>query len=315
MPRRDIAFDHPPFAALPTDLVTVGRRGETVAVHVAGRLSSERVPVICLAGYTRNMADFADFAPLLQRRLGDDWPVVLIDLRGRGRSADRRGPADYAVPADARDIGEVARALGTERAAFVGQGHGGQVVMALAARRPGLIAAAVLVDAGPASEAQSLIRLRSNHEAIAQQRGASGLTVMLRRMLQAGYPDAPREALDGLAARHVIVDRHGRARPLYDPALIARLKDLAYDDVLVPQWGLFDLLGQVPVMFVRTELTDQLPRALLEQMRQRRPEAPSVEIARQGSPALLDREEEVDPIAEFIAAAVRQDVSRPARRA
>lgn len=306
MPRRHIPTDYPPFAALPAQLITVGGPEERIAVHVAGRLGPGATPLICLAGYTRNMTDFADFLPLLQQEAGPDWPVILIDLRGRGRSADRARAKDYSTLADARDMAEIARALAIEHAVFLGQGHGGQVVMALAAQWPALIAGTVLIDAGPALAPRSLIRLRSNAQAIASLRGEGGLAVMLRRMLAADYPGRSPEQLDRLAARNQFVDARGRAMPLYDPALIGRLKDFGTDDVLAPQWPLFDLLDFAPLLIARSALTDQLPPDQLEEMLARRPDASRLAIAGQGSPALLDRAEEAAAIAGFLKMAVAQ---------
>ena len=300
MAARSVPADHPPFAALPVRFVTVGGAEERLAVHVAGRLADDRLPVLCLPGYTRNMSDFTEFADLLRQRLGPNWPLVLVDLRGRGRSSDRGRADDYTSVADARDIAELARALAIDRAVVVGQGHGGQVAMTLAALRPTLIAGTVLIDAAPATAPRSLIRLRSNIKAITASRGVAGLTIMLRRMLAADYPDLPPEELDRLAARGQLVDARGRAALLFDPALIRRIEAFEQDDVLLPQWQLFDLLVDRPLLIAASELTDQLPRELLAEMTQRAPVAAHLTIAGRGSPALLDRDPEVAAIAGFI---------------
>lgn len=315
MSRRSIPADHAAFDALPVRFVTVGARGERLAFHVAGSLGNgEQMPLLCLPGYTRNMTDFSAFVTLFQRAMGEAWPVVLVDLKGRGRSSDRAGSADYSTINDAEDVLALARALAIEATIVVGQGHGGQVAMAMALRRPALLAATVLIDAGPAAAPQSLIRLRRNNRAISGSRGAAGLIVMLRRMLQADYPDRKPAELDRLAERLLTIDELGRAQPLYDDALIDRLKDFAYDDVLVPQWQFFDLLGGKPMLVVNTELTDQVPGEVLEEMRRRRPDAAALTIAAQGSPALLDQDNEVQSIAEFVRSVVGHPV-RHARRA
>ena len=306
---RVISADYPAFAGLPESIVTVGNGNEQMAVHVAGRLGRDQAPLVCIPGYNRNMADFAEFVPLLRRLAATDFPVVLVDLLGRGRSADRRRSSGYSTVSEARDLEELARALGVETDVLLGQGHGGQVIMSLAAERPTLIAGAVLIDAGPAIAPASLVRLRSNCEAIAGLRGATGLTLMLRRMLAADYPDATPEHLDRLAARTHLINAGQRALPLFDPALIERLRDFAPDDVLVPQWQFLELLGRVPLMLLRTEFTDQLDWPILEEMMRRRPDAQSLSIARQGSPALLDRPDEVAPIAAFM-----DNLARPAER-
>ena len=209
-----------------------------LAVHIAGQLASERLPVVCLAGYHRNMADFTELAALLPDFAGGHWPVVLIDLRGRGRSPDRARADAYGTVADAEDVSEVTRALGLEAAIFLGEGHGGQVIMALAAQRPTLVGGAVLVNSGPVTVAQSLVRLRGNLESIAALKGKAGITTMLRRMLAAEYPGATPEVLDRLAGRTHYIDSGGRPWPLFDAALLSRFADLGFDDRLAPQWPL-----------------------------------------------------------------------------
>lgn len=307
---RPIPTDHPPFAALPVRFVTVAGANERLAVHVAGRLGEGRTPLLCLPGYTRNMTDFTEFAGLIRQRLGPDWPVVLVDLRGRGRSSDRARAGDYSSLADAADIAELARALAIDAAIVIGQGHGGQVAMALAALRPTLLAGSVLIDAGPATAARSLIRLRSNIQAIGASRGVAGVTLMLRRMLAADYPDLPPEELDRLAQRGQRIDEGGRAQLLFDKALIDRLAEFEQDDVLLPQWQLFDVIAARPLLVVTSELTDQLPRELLAEMAERAPDAFRLALPGRGSPALLDRDAELAGIATFI-----RRIATPARAA
>ena len=58
---RSVPSDHAPLAGLPVRSVTVGSAGEQVAVHVGGQLGPDRIPVVCVAGYNRNMADYRDF--------------------------------------------------------------------------------------------------------------------------------------------------------------------------------------------------------------------------------------------------------------
>ena len=132
-----------------------------MAVHVSGSLGPGRMPLVCVPGYNRNMSDFADLLRLLQFGTGGTQPIVLVDLKGRGRSTDRTSSSGYSSITDAADLVEVLRALAVERAIFVGQGYGGQVLMALAASRPSLIAGCVLIDSGPVSDSRGLVRLRN----------------------------------------------------------------------------------------------------------------------------------------------------------
>ena len=77
-------------------------------------------------------------------------PGVLVlapDLRGRGRSADLPGP--YGMAGHAADLVAVLdRLVPGRRAVLAGHSMGGFVAVALAARRPDLVEAVVLVDGG-----------------------------------------------------------------------------------------------------------------------------------------------------------------------
>jgi pimeloyl-ACP methyl ester carboxylesterase len=296
---RAVPDDHAAFAALPIQMVTIGSGDQRIAVHVAGRLASNRVPVVCVPSYQRNMSDFADFIGYFASAADADWPVVLLDLRGRGRSSDRRIKADYASPNDAHDLVVIARALGIETAVFLGQGYGGQVVMALAAERPSLVAGAVLIDAGPLSDPRGLVRLHRNMALVEGMQGP-GLRSMFRQMLAVSYPGAAESRLDALAARTHYFDKRHRARALFDPHLITLLAGFEQDDALVAQWPLFNALADQPLLLMKTQLTDQLRRDTFDEMLRRRPDATGLMIADQGSPALLDHRDEVGAIATFV---------------
>jgi pimeloyl-ACP methyl ester carboxylesterase len=297
---RFVPADHKALVSLPARMVTVGPANEQVAVHASGPLGPGRMPIMCVAGYNRNMADWSDFLRIASQGLGDTTPIVLVDLKGRGRSADRASPASYSSLLDAEDLVEVCRALAVERAIFVGQGYGGQVLMALAARRPSLIAGTVLIDAGPVSDSRGLVRLRVTLNDLTGVRGEASLRPMLRRMAAADYPGMPETVLDAVAMRSHFVDKRGRLQPLFDPALIRLLEPFDLDDVLVAQWPLFDALTCAPLMMMRTQLTQQLRRETFEEMMKRRRDAEAFIIENQGSPALLDNIEDVEPITDFI---------------
>ena len=105
-----------------------------------------------------------------------------------------------------------------------------------------------------------------------------------------------------MAERQFWFDRRGRAQGLFDPRLVAQLEKFDFDDVLEPQWPLFEGLNHTDLMLVRTQLTDQLRRETFQEMVRRRPDAATLTISGQGNPALLDGSEELDAIAGFVAA-------------
>jgi pimeloyl-ACP methyl ester carboxylesterase len=276
---RTIPDDHKAFAALPVKQITVGDADEQLAVHVEGTLRAGSVPLVCVAGYNRNMCDWAGFLRLAQQSLRGRVPIVLVDLKGRGRASDRPSGAAYSSITDAADLA--------------------QVLMALAAQRPALIAGTVLIDAGPVSDSRGLVRLRVTLNDLTGVRGEASLRPMLRRMVAADYPGIPETTLDEVTQRTHYVDKRGRLQPLFDPALIKLLEPFDLDDVLVPQWQLFRALGHAPMLLMRGQYTEQLRRSTFEEMLKQRRDAEGYEIEHQGSPALLDAADDVAPIAEF----------------
>jgi pimeloyl-ACP methyl ester carboxylesterase len=298
--KRPAPDDLPAFAGLDVRRVTIGRLDEQVAVHVAGTLGGGRLPLLCVAGLTRNMADFAEFATLFQRGFEPGWPVVLVDLKGRGRASDRFDRREYLSTIDARDLLEVLAALAIDSAVLVGQGYGGQVAMALAAAYPRTVSGAVLIDAGPVSDPRGLVRLRSNLTELDGARGQAGYRSMFRRLLAADYPGVPETDHDRLAGRTHFLDKRQRVHALFDRALVDLLKPFEHDDILVPSWAYFDALAHAPLLLLRTQLTEQLRRETFEEMLRRRPDAEGFLIEGQGSPALLATPEDVGPIVDFM---------------
>jgi pimeloyl-ACP methyl ester carboxylesterase len=298
--RRTVPQAHPAFAGLSIDQFVMRDGWTRVAVHRRGQFLPGRMPIVCVAGYHRNMSDFRAFADFFQRLGPGNWPIAMVDLPGRGRADDRRKASDYGTPADARDLADTLAALGIGRAVFLGQGHGGQVAMALAAEHPLLIGGTILLDAGPVTDSRGIVRLRNNLEHLASLRGARAVTAGFRRMLTGDHPGLGEPALNELALRTHWFDKRGRARPLFDEKLVALLKDFSFDDVLVAQWPLYDALNCAPLMILRTQLTDQLRRETYAEMVRRRPDAVALTIAGQGSPALFDQSEEIEAVAEFV---------------
>lgn len=300
MAGRDFPDDHPPFRDLPVTMITVAGGDDRVAVHVSGRLASGKVPAVCIPGYQRNMTDYIEFLASFREIAGADWPVVLIDLRGRGRSSHRKTAADYATPNDALDLDRVLTALGVESGLMIGQGYGGQVIMMLAASRPRLIGGSVLIDAGPVSDPRGLVRLRTNLKELEMLSGEAPFRRIARQILAVDYPEAKDDKLDAVALRTHFLDVKGKVQPLFDRRLIGLLDPFDLDDVLVPQWPLFRALGHAPMLLMRSQFTEQLRRSVFEEMLVVRRDAEGFEIEHQGSPALLDNADDVKPIADFI---------------
>jgi epoxide hydrolase 4 len=90
---------------------------------------------------------------------GADPSVVAPDQRGYGFSGKPEGVASYAMDLLADDVVQLARALGRERVRLVGHDWGGFLTWLLAARHPGFVERAVVLNAPhPATVVPEMLR-------------------------------------------------------------------------------------------------------------------------------------------------------------
>jgi pimeloyl-ACP methyl ester carboxylesterase len=117
--------------------------------------SGTGAPVLAIHGITSSSRSWPFLADALES------PVFAPDLRGRGRSRHLPAPAGMRQHAD--DCAAVVEASGGVPVVVVGHSMGGFVATVLAARRPDLVRALVLVDGGlpfpPADEEATLAGL------------------------------------------------------------------------------------------------------------------------------------------------------------
>jgi pimeloyl-ACP methyl ester carboxylesterase len=83
--------------------------------------------------------------------LAGAYRVIRADLLGHGRSGPAAG---YDVPAQARRASAALDRLGASGVTVIGHSSGGMVATALAEQRPGQVAALVLINTGPSTDAK-----------------------------------------------------------------------------------------------------------------------------------------------------------------
>lgn len=159
----------------------------------------DRVPVLLVHGLSSNARLWDGVAAHLAA-LGH--PVVAVDLRGHGRSADVTEPEHGAGPTltAAADVASCAAALGWERAVVAGQSWGGNVAVQLAADHPELVGGLALVDGGWLHLGASFAGIDEAWAALAPP-VFDGLTaVALRARLRESHPDWWTAAIDATMA-------------------------------------------------------------------------------------------------------------------
>jgi len=281
-------------------MIHVRNGARRIAVRLHGDFDDKsRVPIICLAGYHRNMTEFYHFSSRFPEFSAPNWPIVRVDLVGRGLSSHAPKSQEYSTLDDAVDMAEICRVLNIHKAIWFGQAHGGQVIMAMGRNVPSIIGGAVLCDAGSLISVQGLVRLRNNLQFLSKIRNEDQAESAFRRVLSIDYPALGFGKLDSIAGRTHSWQKN-KLLPRFDWRLITRLEEFDNDDVLNSNWELFDSLGNVPLLLMRTRNTDLMRADVYQRMLNRRPDAISLEIEGEASPALLEGNDELGAIAEFI---------------
>jgi pimeloyl-ACP methyl ester carboxylesterase len=261
------------------------------------------VPVVCLAGLTRNSADFGSLASALAAGLkGAKRRVLALDYRGRGLSDYDRNWKNYTLEIENADVLSVLVAMEIDAAIFIGTSRGGLHTMLLSATRPAVIRGAVLNDIGPVVESRGMARIRGYVGKLPEPRTLSDAVDLLKETMSErfnGLTEADWEAY----ARITFTDAVGRMGQRYDRDLMKPLESLDLEQPLSTLWPRFDGLRGIPLLIIRGANSDILSAATFHEMAARHKGAELLTVEGQGHAPLLLDEETINRICAFAAAA------------
>jgi pimeloyl-ACP methyl ester carboxylesterase len=180
------------------DEVTVGPAGLGARSWPGGRGR----PVLLVHGLSSNARLWDGVAA---RLAGAGHPVVAVDLRGHGASADvpDTGSEDLDAPATdptrsaAEDLAAACADLGWAAPVVAGHAWGGNVALQLAADRPGLVHGLALVDGGWLHLGDQFPDLDAAWSVLAPPRFDGVPVRSVRASLRAGHPDWSDGAVEG----------------------------------------------------------------------------------------------------------------------
>jgi len=257
---------------------------------------SNRPPVLCLPGLTRNGRDFAGLA----ERLSPRWRVLCPDMRGRGASDFAQDSATYNPMQYVADINAMLDQLGIARFVAVGTSLGGLMTMVLALIAPDRIAGAVLNDVGPVIEAEGLGRIRDYVGKARSFARWDDAAQALAAEQACAFPDYTHEDWLAMARRLMVADSDGQIVFDYDMK-IAEPFAAPGGEAGVDMWpGLMALAGR-PVLCLRGGLSDILSGETLAEMGRRLPDAELLTLARIGHAPSLDEPQAAAAIARLLA--------------
>jgi pimeloyl-ACP methyl ester carboxylesterase len=275
--------------------------GLRLHVREYGPRTAISLPVICLPGLTRTVDDFDALAPALANDGRRARRVIAIDARGRGQSDYDSNPENYNLMVELADVVTVLTALAIAPAVFVGSSRGGLLAMQLGVAHPTAIAGVVLHDIGPVIEPKGLARIKSYVGKLPQPRSFAEGAEILRRLFDAQFPKlTPEQWL--ASAQHAWKMDDGELKPTYDVRLARTFGEVDIERPLPPLWNEFDALSRVPMLVIRGANSDILSAATVAAMTARHPNMESIEVADQGHVPLLEGDDLIRRIAEFIAA-------------
>jgi pimeloyl-ACP methyl ester carboxylesterase len=256
--------------------------------------SSERPPLLCLPGLTRNTRDYAAFA----ERHSPRHRVLALEFRGRAQSEYDPQPERYNPLTYAGDTLQLLDHLSIPRAIFVGTSLGGLVTMAVAVTAPQRIAAAILNDVGPELTQDGLDRIRSylgKDTRFANWEEAGDLLARNNRNLPEHYT---RDDWVRMAQR-VCREDNGEIRFDYDMAIVKPFETGGAAPT-IDMWPLFGALALKPLLVVYGERSDLMSAEAVAKMQAAAPGAKFAVVHGVGHAPDLNEPEAVAAIDAFL---------------
>lgn len=249
------------------------------------------VPVIALAGLTRNGTDFDHVAPHLDCRL------IRLDYRGRGQS-DWADPATYTIPQEAQDTLALMDHLGLEKAAILGTSRGGLIAMVLAATAHQRLLGVALNDIGP-EIADTGLDVIKNYIGKPPAQKTYAEAAAFRATHWTHFKGVPLDRWLAEVAQHYAETPDGLTLR-YDPKL--RDAVLAAGAQPTPDlWPLFDAMAGLPLALIRGANSDLLTPATATEMQRRRPDMIFADIPDRGHVPFLDEPGALAALATWLA--------------
>jgi len=254
-------------------------------LHLAGRKYGwehrDRLPVLCLAGLTRNSADFHELAAYLSTHSKTPRRVLCLDYRGRGLSDYDDDWQNYNPLVEAGDVIDGIIAAGLKDVAIVGTSRGGLVAMALAAIRPGIMRAVVFNDIGPEIDGTGVVRIKnyvSNAKA-PDSWGEAKEAIAAIGSIQ--FPRWDERELER-QAQLIFKEENGKIIRRYDKNLARTFDAINLDQPLPSFWPQFSGLTHLPLMLIRGDNSDMLSMETVEKMQAVHPDMELVIAPEQG---------------------------------
>ncbi len=261
-----------------------------------------KTPVVCLPGLTRNSADFHRLALHLSSDEAAPRRVICFDLRGRGKSQRDKNKDNYIIQVEADDVLSGCAAFGIKHAVFIGTSRGALIIHALAAIRPGVLAAAVLNDAGPVVDGAGLAQIMAYQDRLAAPRSLDEAAALLKETQGRAFPALSEEDWMDYV-RPMFVEKAGKLIQNFDPAIIGMLRGIDLNAPLPTLWPQFEGLRDIPLQTIRGENSSLLSAETVDEMVRRHGAMETITATGQGHAPVLHLGDLPKDIAAFVSKA------------
>ncbi|MDC0738764.1 alpha/beta hydrolase [Cognatishimia sp. SS12] len=250
------------------------------------------LPILCLAGLTRNSGDFDYIDGLL-----GDVRLIKMDYRGRGRSDWATDHSSYSIPRESLDALELMDHLGIARFAIIGSSRGGLCAMALGATQMDRLLGVALNDIGPELAAAALEDIKNfvGQPPIWQNLDSAASA---RAEIMQGFANVPDGRWREECAK-IFVQTDAGLINAYDP----KLRDAVLEASLQPipdLWPFFNAFAACPTALIRGANSPLLTQETFDKMQAALPEAIAVNVPDRGHIPFLDEPAALDALRQWI---------------
>ena len=247
--------------------------------------------ILCMHGLTRNSADFEDISNVL----ADDYRLIVVDQRGRGKSAYDPNPANYNPLVYVQDMFVLLKELELSSVILLGTSMGGIMAMMMAAMKPEMVESIIINDVGPEIAKPGLDRLKKY---IGQSAPVSNWDEAVKQTAvinSIAFPDADEQFWLEFAKRLYTEDESGCPVLAHDPKIAVPLMDTDANAVAPELWPVYELILDKPILLIRGELSDIIDIECVQRMQKMKPDMEFLEIPNIGHAPMLN-EHNVDKV-------------------
>lgn len=251
------------------------------------------LPILCLAGLTRDGRDFEYVLPHLK-----GCRVIRLDYRGRGQSQWAEDFSSYNIMREAQDALELLDHLGLAQAAILGTSRGGLIAMGLAATvKPRLLGVAIN-DVGPVIDPKGIEAIMTYLGVKPKAKTLAEAAAARAHILRDSFKGVPQSRWDEEVAKFFVQTDVGLELS-YDPKLRDAVE--AASAVPVPDlWPWLEALDGLPCAIVRGANSDLLTQDTYDEMLRRLPNARGGVVPDRAHVPFLDELEAVNLLQNWI---------------